>query len=157
MLSNAYFLAKFRFDTAENEPAKNLENFRKMHFRKMHFRKVHFRSSRPTPPSAPRPPARTRGPPPAAARRTPRRRPPPRARRRRPDYTCVFGENRTEIENKKMEMCIKYNTMHSFAPFSWDLVWFRSLLSIFSSKIAEMFADFLKKVRNFARILLNVC
>ena len=24
---NAYFLAKFRFDTAENEPAKNLQNF----------------------------------------------------------------------------------------------------------------------------------
>ena len=40
MLSNAYFLAKFRFDTAENEPAKNLQNFRKMHFRKMHFRKM---------------------------------------------------------------------------------------------------------------------
>ena len=39
MLSNAYFLAKFRFDTAENEPAKNLQNFRKMHFRKMHFRR----------------------------------------------------------------------------------------------------------------------
>ena len=38
-----YFLAKFRFDTAENEPAKNLQNFRKMHFRKMHFRKMHFR------------------------------------------------------------------------------------------------------------------
>ena len=37
MLSNAYFVAKFRFDTAENEPAKNLQNFRKMHFRKMHF------------------------------------------------------------------------------------------------------------------------
>ena len=35
MLSNAYFLAKFRFDTAENEPAKHLQNFRKMHFRKM--------------------------------------------------------------------------------------------------------------------------
>ena len=34
MLSNAYFLAKFRFDTAENEPAKNLQNFRKMHFSK---------------------------------------------------------------------------------------------------------------------------
>ena len=34
MLSNAYFLAKIRFDTAENEPAKNLQNFRKMHFRK---------------------------------------------------------------------------------------------------------------------------
>ena len=27
MLSNAYFLAKFRFDAAENEPAKNLRNF----------------------------------------------------------------------------------------------------------------------------------
>ena len=27
MLSNAYFLAKFRFDTAENGPAKNLQNF----------------------------------------------------------------------------------------------------------------------------------
>ena len=43
MLSNAYFLAKFRFDTAENEPAKNLQIFRKVHFRKMHFRKMHFR------------------------------------------------------------------------------------------------------------------
>ena len=29
MLSNAYFLEKFRFDTAENEPAKNLQNFAK--------------------------------------------------------------------------------------------------------------------------------
>ena len=29
MLSNAYFLAKFRFDTAENEPAKNLQKFAK--------------------------------------------------------------------------------------------------------------------------------
>ena len=37
MLSNAYFLAKFRFDTAENKPAKNLQNFRTMHFSKMHF------------------------------------------------------------------------------------------------------------------------
>ena len=27
MQSNAYFLAKFRFDTAENEPAKNLQFF----------------------------------------------------------------------------------------------------------------------------------
>ena len=44
MLSNAYFLAKFRFDTAENEPAKNLQNFRKMHFSKLHFRKMHFSS-----------------------------------------------------------------------------------------------------------------
>ena len=29
MLSNAYFLAKFRFDTAENEPGKNLQKFAK--------------------------------------------------------------------------------------------------------------------------------
>ena len=27
MLSNAYFLAKFRFGTAENEPTNNLQNF----------------------------------------------------------------------------------------------------------------------------------
>ena len=27
MLSNAYFIAKFRFDTAENEPAKNCKIF----------------------------------------------------------------------------------------------------------------------------------
>ena len=27
MLSNAYLLAKFRFDTAENEPAKKLQKF----------------------------------------------------------------------------------------------------------------------------------
>ena len=37
MLSNAYFLEKFRFDTAENEPAKNLQIFEK--FSKKHFRK----------------------------------------------------------------------------------------------------------------------
>ena len=30
MLSNAYFLAKFRFDTAENEPAKHLQKFAKL-------------------------------------------------------------------------------------------------------------------------------
>ena len=29
MLSNAYFLAKFRFGTIENEPAKNWQNFAK--------------------------------------------------------------------------------------------------------------------------------
>ena len=29
MLSNAYFLANFRFDTAENEPAKNLQILQK--------------------------------------------------------------------------------------------------------------------------------
>ena len=32
MLSNAYFLAKFRFDTAENEPAKNLQNLNVANF-----------------------------------------------------------------------------------------------------------------------------
>ena len=42
MLSNAYLLAEFRFDTAENEPAKNLQNFGKMHFSKMHFSKNAF-------------------------------------------------------------------------------------------------------------------
>ena len=42
MLSHAYFVAKFRFDTAENEPAKNLQNFRKMHFSKCMFRKCIF-------------------------------------------------------------------------------------------------------------------
>ena len=29
MLSNAYLLAKFRFDTAENEPAKNVQKIEK--------------------------------------------------------------------------------------------------------------------------------
>ena len=43
MLSNAYFLAKFRFDTAENEPAKNLQNFLKCIFEKCIFEKMHFR------------------------------------------------------------------------------------------------------------------
>ena len=38
MLSNAYFLAKFRFDTAENEPAKNLQNFAKKNPRHQHER-----------------------------------------------------------------------------------------------------------------------
>ena len=50
MLSNAYFLAKFRFDAAENEPAKILQNFRKkrkMHFSKMHFSKMSSRRSQP--------------------------------------------------------------------------------------------------------------
>ena len=39
MLSNAYFLAKFRFDTAENEPAKNLQIFEKCIFEKCIFEK----------------------------------------------------------------------------------------------------------------------
>ena len=47
MLSNAYFLAKFRFDTAENEPAKKLQNFRKMHFSKNAFFENAFSTCRP--------------------------------------------------------------------------------------------------------------
>ena len=43
MLPNAYFLAKFRFDTAENEPAKNLQNFEKCIFEKCIFEKCIFR------------------------------------------------------------------------------------------------------------------
>ena len=35
MLSNAYFVAKFRFDTAENKPAKNLQNFAKLILQKI--------------------------------------------------------------------------------------------------------------------------
>ena len=37
MLSNAYFLAKFRFDTAENEPAKKIAKFSKNAFSKNAF------------------------------------------------------------------------------------------------------------------------
>ena len=43
MLSNAYFLAKFRFDTAENEPAKNFAKFSKNAFSKNAFFKNAFR------------------------------------------------------------------------------------------------------------------
>ena len=51
MLSNAYFLAKFRFDTAENEPAKNLQNFAKnlLIFQFSHFQRR--RCSRKSPPT----------------------------------------------------------------------------------------------------------
>ena len=41
MLSNAYFLAKFRFDTAENEPAKNLQNFANSRERFSEILRVH--------------------------------------------------------------------------------------------------------------------
>ena len=37
MLSNAYFVAKFRFGTAKNEPAKNLQIFEKCDFFRFHF------------------------------------------------------------------------------------------------------------------------
>ena len=43
MQSNVYFLAKFRFDTAENEPAKNLQNFvRKSNFAKNNSKIANF-------------------------------------------------------------------------------------------------------------------
>ena len=62
MLSNAYFLAKFRFDTAENEPAKNLQkhlaNFANFANSKAHGRPWHRQGS----PSAGRRRARRRGP-----------------------------------------------------------------------------------------------
>ena len=50
MLSNAYFLAKFRFDTAENEPAKNLQNFEKEIAQFPNFAN-HPHRSRPRPPT----------------------------------------------------------------------------------------------------------
>ena len=37
ILSNAYFLAKFRFDTAENEPAKHLQKIAEIAKRKQVF------------------------------------------------------------------------------------------------------------------------
>ena len=52
MLPNTYFLAKCRFDTVENEPAKNLQNFRKMHFSKMHFSTTGTPGRRGDPPAA---------------------------------------------------------------------------------------------------------
>ena len=42
MLSNAYFLAKSRFGTAENEPAKNLQNFAK---KKCYFSQLEVRAN----------------------------------------------------------------------------------------------------------------
>ena len=49
MLSNAYFLAKFRFDTAENEAAKNLQNFAKF----ANFADPNFLNSQPSAPLDP--------------------------------------------------------------------------------------------------------
>ena len=45
MLSNAYFLAKLRFDTAENEPAKKFAKFSKNAFSKNAYSKNAFFSS----------------------------------------------------------------------------------------------------------------
>ena len=42
MLSNAYFLARFRFDTAENEPAKNLQNFENAFSKNAFFENAFF-------------------------------------------------------------------------------------------------------------------
>ena len=78
MLSNAYFLAKFRFGTAENEPAKNLQNFAKINLPIL-LTRVHERYElrRVGPGDEP---ARRRD---EAPRRDPRhaREPPPRPRR----------------------------------------------------------------------------
>ena len=67
MLSNAYFLAKFRFDTAENEPAKNLQQF-------ANFANPNQGARGPCPPRRVGPGARRRGPPPGL-RGPPRGRP----------------------------------------------------------------------------------
>ena len=50
MLSNAYFLANFRFDTAENEPAKNLQNLQNV-----------CKKATPRPPGSPTPPSQSKG------------------------------------------------------------------------------------------------
>ena len=42
MLSNAYFVAKFRFDTAENEPAKICEIFENAFFENAFFENAFF-------------------------------------------------------------------------------------------------------------------
>ena len=49
MLSNAYFLAKFHFDTAENEPAKNLQIFEKCIFEKQDEQPARVSELRPRP------------------------------------------------------------------------------------------------------------
>ena len=48
MLSNAYFLAKFRFDTAENEPAKNLQDFSRLSIQAAGDRRLAARSEQAT-------------------------------------------------------------------------------------------------------------
>ena len=66
--------------------------------------------------------------------------------------------------NSRWKALAEIYTMHSFAPF-WNPyaktgekgAWHRSLISIFSLKIAEMFADFFQIFANFARVLLNFC
>ena len=127
MLSNAYFVAKFRFDTAENEPAKNLQNFRKMHFRKMQFRKMHLvhlerRSTAPV--------VRRRG----ASRCSARRRRPQPREDRPANLGAAFSKNavsagsgklqrarsrlyRSQIlqESMRLKALAEIYTMHSFA------------------------------------------
>ena len=60
MLPNAYFLAKFRFDKAENEPAKNLQNVQKLLMLpiKRNFMKKLTSETSPTKGSSDRPPRR---------------------------------------------------------------------------------------------------
>ena len=57
---NAYFLAKFRFDTAENEPAKNFANFGKFANFANPNPGTHRRSSRRPQRTEPRPLAQAR-------------------------------------------------------------------------------------------------
>ena len=87
MLSNAYFLAKFRFDTAENKPAKNLQNFAKFaNFADPNPLTPHLNSPGPPPAMQPKR-AGSPGPPPPGRRAHPLR-PPPAARRWLPATPC---------------------------------------------------------------------
>ena len=45
MLSNAYFLAKFHFDTAENEPAKKMQNLLNFANRDLEERELEVRDA----------------------------------------------------------------------------------------------------------------
>ena len=61
MLSNAYFLAKFRFDTAENEPASNLQNSEKIvNFANLELEPTSERAALRAPRAAERGPGRAR-------------------------------------------------------------------------------------------------
>ena len=87
MLSNAYFLAKFRFDTAENEPAKNLQNFAKnCKFFRSYLKIARFGAAA-TAGTTSRTSWTSRAPSSARRRRRARRR-----RSGRPSRTCYGGE-----------------------------------------------------------------
>ena len=106
MLSNAYFLAKFRFDTAENEPAKNLQTV------------ANFEGPRPRgapgPPRGAPPPARAWPPPPPGAPppagaasppgAAPRAAPPPAA----PDFASKLSKLSKIGKNGKIKIFAKF-------------------------------------------------